>query len=83
MFNAQTRIANEISKIKLPFITVHGTSDQMVNIASSQFLFDNAQSEDKTFEVLNNNDDSIIHITLLLKDFSKGCSGQKILFTVN
>ena len=51
MFNAQTQIASGISRIKVPFITLHGTDDQMVNIASSQFLFDNAQSEDKTFEV--------------------------------
>ena len=62
LFNAQTQITNDVSRIKLPFITIHGTSDQMVNIASSQFLFDNAQSEDKTFEVLNDGDDSIIII---------------------
>lgn len=51
ILDAQTQIANEISRIKLPFITIHGTDDQMVDIASSQFLYDNAQSEDKTFEV--------------------------------
>ena len=51
LFNAQTQLASGISRIKLPFITIHGTDDQLVNIASSQFLFDNAQSEDKTFEV--------------------------------
>lgn len=51
MFNAQTQIANEVSKITLPFLTIHGTGDQMVDIASSQFLIDNAQSKDKTFEV--------------------------------
>ena len=51
LFNAQTQVADGVSKIKLPFITIHGTSDRMVDIASSQFLYDNAQSEDKTFEV--------------------------------
>lgn len=51
MLNAQTQINSEISSIKLPFITIHGTGDTLVNIASSQFLYDNAQSEDKAFEV--------------------------------
>ena len=51
LFSAQTQIANGVSRITLPFITIHGTDDQMVDIASSQFLYDNAQSKDKTFEV--------------------------------
>jgi len=51
MFNAQTQIASGISRIKVPFITLHGTDDQLVDMASSQFLFNNAKSEDKTFEV--------------------------------
>ena len=51
VLDAQYQIANDISRIRLPFITIHGTDDRMVDIASSQFLFDNAQSKDKTFEV--------------------------------
>lgn len=50
VLDAQYQIANDISRIRLPFITIHGTDDRMVDIASSQFLFDNAQSKDKTFE---------------------------------
>ncbi|XP_065916459.1 monoacylglycerol lipase-like [Dysidea avara] len=50
IFDAQFQVAEGISTIKLPFITLHGTDDTMVDISSSQFLFDNAQSEDKTFE---------------------------------
>ena len=51
MFDAQNEIGKEISTINLPFITIHGTGDTLVDISSSQFLYDNAQSEDKTFEV--------------------------------
>jgi len=51
IFDAQLQVANGVSGIKLPFITLHGTADTMVDISSSQFLMDNTQSEDKTFEV--------------------------------
>jgi len=51
IFDAQLQIANEVSAIKLPFLTLHGTADTLVDVASSQFLMDNSQSEDKTFEV--------------------------------
>ena len=51
MCDAQSEICRGISTISLPFITIHGTGDTLVDISSSQFLYDNAQSEDKTFEV--------------------------------
>jgi len=51
MFDAQNQINRRISLIKLPFITLHGSGDTLVDIASSQFVYDNARSEDKTFEV--------------------------------
>ena len=51
MLDAQNEIGRGVSTINLPFITIHGTSDTLVDISSSQFLYDNAQSEDKTFEV--------------------------------
>ena len=51
MFSAQSEISEGIAGIKLPFITVHGTDDTLVDISSSQFLFDNTSSQDKTFEV--------------------------------
>ena len=50
MFDAQDEIDRGIASITLPFITLHGTGDTLVDIESSQFLNDNAQSEDKTFE---------------------------------
>ena len=50
MFDAQDEIDRRIASITLPFITLHGTGDTLVDIESSQFLNDNAQSEDKTFE---------------------------------
>ena len=50
MFDAQDEIERRISSITLPFITLHGTGDTLVDIESSQFLNNNAQSEDKTFE---------------------------------
>ncbi|XP_065916461.1 monoglyceride lipase-like [Dysidea avara] len=50
IFDAQLQVANGVSAIKLPFITLHGTADTMVDISSSQFLMENTQSEDKTFE---------------------------------
>ena len=49
MFDAQDEIDRRIASITLPFITLHGTGDTLVDIESSQFLNDNAQSEDKTF----------------------------------
>ena len=51
MLDAQNEIVEAISTVRLPFITIHGTGDTLVDISSSQFLYDNAQSEDKTFEV--------------------------------
>lgn len=51
MFDAQSEIATGVSSITLPFITIHGTGDTLVDISSSQFLYDNAKSEDKSFEV--------------------------------
>jgi len=51
IFDAQSEICERIAAIKIPFITAHGTADTLVDISSSQFLFDNASSEDKTFEV--------------------------------
>ena len=57
-FDAQSEIANGISSLTLPFITIHGTADTLVDIGSSQFLYDNAQSEDKSFKV------SVHHVAL-------------------
>ena len=51
MLDAQSEIVTGVSSITLPFITIHGTGDTLVDVSSSQFLYDNAQSEDKSFEV--------------------------------
>ena len=51
MLDAQSEIVTGVSSITLPFITIHGTGDTLVDISSSQFLYDNTQSEDKSFEV--------------------------------
>ena len=50
LFDAQDEIGRGISSLTLPFITLHGTGDTLVDIESSHFLNDNAQSEDKNFE---------------------------------
>ena len=50
LFDAQDEIDREISSVTLPFITLHGTGDTLVDIESSRFLNNRAQSEDKTFE---------------------------------
>ena len=50
LFDAQDEIERGISSITLPFITIHGTGDTLVDIESSRFLHNRAQSEDKTFE---------------------------------
>ena len=51
LFDAQDEIQSGVSSITLPFITIHGTGDTLVDIESSRFLYNRAQSEDKTFEV--------------------------------
>jgi len=51
LFDAEAQIRHEISSIRLPLLTLHGTADRVTNIASSQFLYDYVQSEDKAFEV--------------------------------
>jgi len=54
LFEAQDEIDRGIRSFTLPFITLHGTGDTLVDIESSRFLNNRAQSEDKTFEVNKN-----------------------------
>lgn len=72
MFDAQDEIGRGVTSVTLPFITLHGTGDTLVNIESSQFLYDNARSEDKTFKVRSCVDCTIrvqIH-SLLVVDYT-------------
>ena len=46
-------IKQNIKKVKLPFLTLHGTKDKVVHIASSQFLMEQTPSKDKTMKVLH------------------------------
>ena len=66
MFDAQDEIDRRIASITLPFITLHGTGNTLVDIESSQFLNDNAQSEDKTFEAYSMHA-CVIWLTALLE----------------
>ena len=45
------KIERNIQKIELPFLTMHGTDDKVVDIASSHFLMEHAPSKDKTMKV--------------------------------
>ena len=54
LFEAQDEIDRGIRSLTLPFITLHGTGDTLVDIESSRFLNNRTQSEDKTFEVNKN-----------------------------
>jgi len=51
LYNAQNKIQQGIQNIQVPFLTLHGTKDKVVNIASSHYLMENAQSKDKTLKV--------------------------------
>ena len=51
LYNAQNKIQKGIKSIQIPFLTLHGTKDKVVDIASSYFLMENAQSKDKTLKV--------------------------------
>ena len=49
--NAQYKIQQRVPEIQLPFLTLHGSKDKIVDITSSHFLMDHAKSEDKTMKV--------------------------------
>ena len=51
LYDAQDKIQQDICNIRIPFLTLHGTKDKVVNIASSYYLMENAQSKDKTLKV--------------------------------
>ena len=51
LYHAQNKIQQGIKNIQIPFLTLHGTKDKVVDIASSYYLMENAQSKDKTLKV--------------------------------
>jgi acylglycerol lipase len=51
MLKGMQRVTTEVGKISLPFITVQGGQDKIVDPAGAQMLYDRAGSKDKTIKV--------------------------------
>jgi acylglycerol lipase len=45
------RVTAEVEKITLPFITIQGGADKLVDPGGAQMLYDRAGSKDKTLNV--------------------------------
>ncbi|MGC3944414.1 MAG: alpha/beta hydrolase [Chryseolinea sp.] len=48
---ADIRLKEEMAKIDLPLLIIHGTSDQATKPSGSQYFFDHASSKDKTLKL--------------------------------
>ena len=48
---AMQRVAAEVRKITLPFITLQGSADRLVDTGGAQMLYDKASSKDKTIKI--------------------------------
>jgi acylglycerol lipase len=51
MLKAMQRVTAEVSKITLPFITLQGSQDKLVDPGGAQMLYDKASSKDKTIKI--------------------------------
>ena len=51
MLNSIESFRQDVGRITLPLLLTHGTSDHLVPISSSQFIYNNVGSQDKRFEV--------------------------------
>jgi acylglycerol lipase len=51
MLKAMQRVTTEVDKISLPFITIQGSADKLVDHAGTQMLYDKAASKDKTIKL--------------------------------
>jgi alpha-beta hydrolase superfamily lysophospholipase len=51
MLKAMLRVKAEVAKISLPFITIQGCDDKLVDPGGAQMLFDGAGSKDKTIKL--------------------------------
>ncbi|HEX7541868.1 MAG TPA: alpha/beta hydrolase [Anaerolineales bacterium] len=50
MLKAMQRVTTEAGKITLPFITLQGTADRLVDPGGAQMLYDKASSKDKVIK---------------------------------
>jgi alpha-beta hydrolase superfamily lysophospholipase len=51
MLKAMFRVTAELGIISLPFITVQGSLDKLVDPGGAQLLYDKASSKDKTIKI--------------------------------
>jgi alpha-beta hydrolase superfamily lysophospholipase len=51
MLKAMMRVTAEVGKISLPFITIQGGADKLVDPGGTQMLYDKASSKDKTIKI--------------------------------
>jgi acylglycerol lipase len=51
MLKSMLRVKAEVSKISLPFITVQGSQDKLVDPGGAQMLYEGASSKDKTIKI--------------------------------
>ena len=51
LYSAQNKIQQGIRNIQIPFLTLHGSKDKVVDISSSYYLMENSPSKDKTLKV--------------------------------
>lgn len=51
MVTTINEVESKLGTITLPFITLHGTQDKLVNHAASELLFEKAASQDKTIKL--------------------------------
>jgi alpha-beta hydrolase superfamily lysophospholipase len=51
MLKGMLRVKAEVSKIALPFITVQGSQDKLVDPGGAQMLYEGASSQDKTIKI--------------------------------
>ena len=45
------KIKKHVKELKLPWLDVHGDQDKLCEISGSQLLYEQSESEDKTFTV--------------------------------
>lgn len=59
-------VRSHIGEITIPVLLIHGTSDTIVPITSSEFVYANVSSSDKTFKVHYKYYYWIVLLTLIL-----------------
>ena len=51
MLRAMTRVSDEAARITLPLFILHGSGDQIVDLAGAKMLYEKANSTDKTLKI--------------------------------